>query len=177
MMKTIQLLLTILFSLAEIQSSAQSKSKRLNRKLEKIRIEATKLDGNLNQIDTLTFDLDTLSLQVIISDRLYVFSCHENIRDTNYNFEIRAYGIDESNMYYKVIYPSMKYSDLYMTQEVFVKNDEVLFEWWPSKVRVCTPIPINSYTGIFYDYPILFDYRQLKQLKRFTDEKIKTCYN
>lgn len=167
-----RLYLTFFFFLIVIASSAQSKSKRLNRKLAKIRIEATKLDSNFIQFDTLTFELDTISIQIKFTNELYVFSCKVIVRDTNYSFEIKAYRIDESTKYYKVHYPSMKYSDLHMMHEVFVKDVEVLFEWWPSKVRACLPIPVNSESGIFYDYPILLEYQQLIKLTNLTD-KIK----
>ena len=172
-----RLYLTIFFSLIVILANAQSKSKRLNRKLDKVRTVVTILDSSVNQFDTVTFQLDTISIQVKFTDELYVFSCTGIVRDTNYSFEIRVYRIDESTKYYKAIYPSLKYSDLHMLHEVFVKNNEVLFEWHPSKVRTCMPIPINSDTGMFYDYPIFFDYERLVMLKSLTDEKIKTGYN
>jgi hypothetical protein len=176
-MKTMRLYFTLFFSLIVILSNAQTKSKRLNRKLAKIRTEATKLDSSLIQFDTLTFELDTISIQVKFTKELYVFSCAGIVRDTNYSFEIRVYGIDESTKYYKANYRSMKYSDLQMMHEVFVKDDEVLFEWWLSKVRPCMPISNNLDTGLFYDYPILLEYQQLVKLKNLTVKKIKTGYN
>ena len=143
----------------------------------KIRTEATKLDSSTTNFDTIAFELDTIAVQVLYSDGLYIFNCAEIIRDTNYSFQIRIYGIDESTKYYYGNYPSMKYSDLHMMHEVFVKDDEVLFEWWPSSVRACFPIPINSETGLFYDYQIILSHKQLISLENLTQEKIKTGYN
>lgn len=164
----------LLLSVAFFNSQAQSKSLRVDSKLNKIRMEVRKLGDNLSKFDTLNFDWDTISVQVFYNKELQVLNCSQIILDTSYHFQIKIYRISESTRYYCVNYPNRKYTDLFMMHETFVEDGKVLFEWWPSAVRICTLNPDNLETSFFYEYPLIWNYEQLREFESSIDNFIKS---